>query len=99
MEKTSQIQEENVIYKFKLFVSGMSIKSVKAIENLNAICETHLTDRFQIETIDITMNKEATIHYQIVAIPTLIKTGPEPMRTIVGDLSDTNKVLTILEIL
>lgn len=99
MGEILQIQDENTIYKFKLFVSGMSIKSVKAIENLNAICETHLAGRFQIETIDITMNKEAAIHYQIVAIPTLIKTGPKPVRTIVGDLSDTNKVLTILEIL
>jgi circadian clock protein KaiB len=86
------------LYRFKLFVSGMSVKSVRAIENLNAICEAHLPGRFHIELIDIIANKALAVQYQIIAIPTLIKTSPEPIRTIVGDLSDTKKVLTILEI-
>ena len=85
-------------YMFKLFVTGMSVKSVRAIENLNAICESHLPGRFEIELIDIAANQELAEPYQIIAIPTLIKTWPEPVRTIVGDLSDTKKVLTILEI-
>jgi circadian clock protein KaiB len=96
--ETAKIPVEQPTYRFKLFVSGMSIKSVKAIENLKAICDAHLPGRFYIETIDISVNKEFAVQYQIVAIPTLIKTEPTPVRTIVGDLSDKNKVLTILEI-
>ncbi len=98
MAESEKIPGEQPAYKFKLFVSGMSIKSVRAMENLNAICDAHLPDRFHIETIDIMLNKDAAVQYQIVAIPTLIKTEPAPVRTIVGDLSDTNKVITILEI-
>lgn len=90
--------DEKETYSFKLFITGMSVKSVRAIENLNAICEVHLPGRFHIELIDIIANKELAVQYQIIAIPTLIKTFPEPVRTIVGDLSDTKKVLTILEI-
>lgn len=98
MAETAKIPGEQPAYSFKLFVSGMSIKSVKAIENLNALCEAHLPGRFHIETIDISVNTELAVQYQIVAIPTLIKIEPAPVRTIVGDLSDKNKVLTILEI-
>jgi circadian clock protein KaiB len=76
----------------------MSVKSVRAVENLNAICETYLPGRFYIELIDIAANKELAATHQIIAIPTLIKTWPEPARMIVGDLSDLKKVLTILEI-
>ncbi len=76
----------------------MSVKSVRAVENLNAICEAHLSGRFHIELIDIAANKELAVQYQIVAIPTLIRISPQPIRTIVGDLSDTKKVLIILEI-
>jgi circadian clock protein KaiB len=95
-ERAGTIEKE--VYKFKLFVTGMSVKSVRAIENLNAICEAHLSGRFHIELIDIAANKEMAVQYQIVAIPTLKRISPEPVRTIVGDLSDTKKVLTILEI-
>lgn len=97
MTETAGIPEKD-IYRFKLFVTGMSVKSVRAVENLNAICEAHLPGRFHIELIDIATNKELAVQYQIVAIPTLIKTWPEPVRTIVGDLSDIKKVLTILQI-
>lgn len=76
----------------------MSVKSVRAIKNLNAMCNTYLAGRFNIEVIDISTNKELAAQYQIIAIPTLIKTVPEPFRTVIGDLSDTRKLLTILEI-
>lgn len=76
----------------------MSVKSVRAIKNLNAMCNTYLAGRFYIEVIDISTNKELAVQYQIIAIPTLIKTVPEPFRTVIGDLSDTRKLLTILEI-
>lgn len=83
---------------FTLFVSGMSVKSGYAIENLRKICDTYLLDNYEVEIIDISRDKEQAVIHQIVAIPTLIKTGPEPRRIILGDLSDTEKVLTILNI-
>ena len=85
-------------YEFILFVSGMSVKSVRAIENMNAIGENYLKGKFDLKIIDITTNKEASLKYGISAIPTLIKINPATLRTIVGDLSDKKKVLRILEI-
>lgn len=83
---------------FTLFVSGMSVKSGHAIENLRRICDTYLADNYEVEIIDISREKEQAVIHQIVAIPTLIKTGPEPRRIILGDLSDTEKVLKILNL-
>ena len=98
MEDGEDTAGKKELYSFKLFISGMSVKSVRAIENLNCICDTYLTNRFKVDIIDITENQELAVQYQIFAIPTLIKTGPDPVRTLVGDLSDKEKVLKILEI-
>jgi len=76
----------------------MSVKSVHAIENLKVICDEYLAGRCSVEIIDLSIHKELAAPYQIVAIPTLIKTDPQPMRTLVGDLSDIKKILTILGI-
>lgn len=86
-------------HKFKLFVSGMSVKSGHAIENLRKICDTYFTDNYEVEIIDISRDKEQAVLYQIVAIPTLIRTDPAPRRIILGDLSDKEKVLRILNII
>lgn len=85
-------------HKFMLFVSGMSVKSGHAIENLRKICDKHFENNYELEIIDISRDKQQTVKYQIVAIPTLIKTDPKPQRIILGDLSDTQKVLRILNI-
>ena len=85
-------------HKFILFVSGMSIKSVHAIENLKRIGDEYLEDLFELEIIDIMEEREKAVSYQIVALPTLIKLEPGPLRTIVGDLSDEKKVLKILDL-
>ena len=98
MENTPQDFIEDGRYHFLLFVSGMSVKSVHAIENLRAICDTYLKDNFELEIIDISRHKEQAALHQIIAIPTLIKTKPYTKRTILGDLSDTKKVLTLLDI-
>lgn len=82
-------------HKFKLFVSGMSVKSGHAIENLRKICDTYLKNNYELEIVDISRDKEQAVIHQIVAIPTLIKTQPEPKRIILGDLSDKEKVLYI----
>ncbi|MBW1654724.1 circadian clock KaiB family protein [Flavobacterium quisquiliarum] len=85
-------------HKFKLFVSGMSVKSGHAIENLRKICDTYLKNNYELEIVDISRDKEQAVIHQIVAIPTLIKTQPEPKRIILGDLSDKEKVLYILNL-
>ncbi|MDW0170666.1 MAG: circadian clock KaiB family protein [Nitrososphaeraceae archaeon] len=85
-------------HKFILFVSGMSVKSGHAIENLRQICDRYLTENYEIEIIDIGRDKEQALIHQIVAIPTLIRTNPSPKRIILGDLSDTEKVLYLLNI-
>lgn len=85
-------------HKFLLFVSGMSVKSGHAIENLRKICDTYLAGNYEVEIIDISRDKEQAVIHQIVAIPTLIKVEPPPRRIILGDLSDTKKVLEILNI-
>ncbi|KFF04180.1 circadian clock KaiB family protein [Flavobacterium reichenbachii] len=85
-------------HKFLLFVSGMSVKSGRAIENLRLICDKYLTGNYEIEIIDISRDKEQAVIHQIIAIPTLIKTHPIPERIILGDLSDKEKVLRILNI-
>lgn len=85
-------------HKFMLFVSGMSVKSVHAIENLRKICDQYLAENYELEIIDITRDTEQAAIHQIVAIPTLIKTNPAPKRIILGDLSDKEKVLRILNI-
>jgi circadian clock protein KaiB len=84
--------------KFILFISGMSVKSVHALENLKAICDTHLKGRFDLEIIDVSKEREKAVTYQIFALPTLIRLKPNPYRTVVGDLSDKEKVLKILNI-
>jgi len=85
-------------HKFLLFVSGMSVKSGHAIENLHKICETYLPGNFEIQIIDISRDREQAVNYQIIGIPTLIKTAPNTPRIIMGDLSDTQKVLRILDL-
>lgn len=85
-------------YKFLLFVSGMSVKSSYAIENIKKICDQYIPDNPEIEIIDIGREQQLAVDYQIICIPTLIKINPRPVKTILGDLSDTRKVLRILEI-
>lgn len=98
MEYTPDITTEAGKHQFILFVSGMSVKSGHAIENLKKICDTHLADNFALKIIDISRDKDQAVNHQIVAVPTLIRTYPDPPRIILGDLSDTNKVLRILNI-
>jgi circadian clock protein KaiB len=100
VKSTGTISTESKIkYKFILFISGMSVKSLKAIENLRKICDTHLKDNFELEIIDINKEKELAIQHQIIALPTLIKLQPFPKRTLVGDLSDINKVLRTIGVI
>jgi len=76
----------------------MSVKSGHAIENLKKICDAYLADNFDLKIIDISRDKGQAVEHQIVAVPTLIRTYPDPPKIIVGDLSNTEKVLRILNI-
>lgn len=98
MQNNIHTPDESGKQKFVLFVTGMSVKSAHAIENLRRICDKYLKDNFELEIIDISRDKEKAMNYQIVAIPTLIRTSPAPRRIILGDLSDTAKVLKVLNI-
>ncbi len=76
----------------------MSAKSSFAIENIKRICDKHLPQKYELEIIDIARDQKLAIEHQIIGIPTLMKIHPEPRRIILGDLSDTQKVLTILDL-
>jgi circadian clock protein KaiB len=82
----------------RLYVAGQSARSLAAIANLRKICDTHMAGRCTIEVIDLMRNPERAKADQIVAIPTLIRKLPEPVRRIIGDLSATDKVLMSLEL-
>jgi circadian clock protein KaiB len=82
----------------KLYVSGMSSKSMKAIENIKLLCEEHLKGAFELEIIDIYKNPKLALEQHIVYSPSLLKKLPLPQKTLVGTLSDTTKVLKALGI-
>ncbi|MBA3683493.1 MAG: circadian clock protein KaiB [Bacteroidetes bacterium] len=81
-----------------LFISGMSVKSINAIENLRDICEGYLPGKFELDIIDISQNPELASANHIIATPTLIKKEPAPQKIILGDLSNIKKVLNALDI-
>ena len=81
-----------------LYIAGNTQKATRAIENINKYCEEHLKDVYSLEVVDIKEHPELASSHQIIAIPTLIKKLPEPIRVLVGDLSDKEKVLVGLNI-
>lgn len=85
-------------YVFRLYVTGATPSSGRAIANLKALCEEHLKDRYELEVIDVYRRPELAEGDQIVATPTLIKELPPPLRRLVGDLSDTPSVLVGLNL-
>lgn len=85
-------------YVLRLFVSGPSLKSALAVENIKRICEQHLKDRYDLEVIDIYQQPNLARHEQIVAVPTLIKQQPPPVRRLIGDLSNLKKALVALDL-
>jgi circadian clock protein KaiB len=85
-------------YDLRLYVAGQTPKSVAAIANLKKLCETHLPGRYTIEVIDLMKDPALAQRHQIVAIPTLIRQLPEPLKRIIGDLSNEEKVLVGLDI-
>ena len=80
-------------WNLKLYVAGQTPKSVRALANLKVLCEKHLKGRYRIEVIDLLENPQMARGNQIVAIPTLERDLPQPVRKIIGDLSNTERVL------
>ena len=85
-------------YKLRLFITGSTPRSTRAIENLRRICAENQDVTFDLEIVDVYQHPEATQELQIVATPTLVKILPEPARKIIGDLSDKDKVLAGLNL-
>lgn len=82
----------------RLYIAGQTPRSLTAIANLNRICEEHLAGRFQIEVIDLLERPQLAEGDKIIAIPTLVRKLPEPIRKVIGDLSDTERTLVGLEL-
>jgi circadian clock protein KaiB len=87
------------VFSLRLYVAGQTPKSLAAFANLKKICEEHLTGRYQIQVVDLLENPQLARGDQILAIPTLVRKLPEPMRKIIGDLSNTERVLIGLDLL
>jgi circadian clock protein KaiB len=85
-------------WELRLYVAGQTTKSLAAFANLKAICEEHLAGKYRIEVIDLMKNPQLARGDQILAIPTLVRSLPEPMRKIIGDLSNTERVLVGLDL-
>jgi len=82
----------------RLYVAGRTPKSIQAFENLQRICEEHLRGRYKIEVIDLLANPRLAREDQIVAIPTLVRKLPDPIRRVIGDLSNVEKTLVGLQL-
>ena len=85
-------------WELRLYVAGHTPKSIAALANLNKYCEQHLKGRYKIEVIDLLVNPQLAEGDQILAIPTLVRKVPEPIRKIIGDLSNEERVLVGLDV-
>ncbi|HTY74890.1 MAG TPA: circadian clock protein KaiB [Candidatus Nanoarchaeia archaeon] len=85
-------------YVLKLYVAGQTPNSLAAFKNLKVICEKYLAGRYSIEVVDLLKNPKLAKGDQIIAVPTLVRQLPEPLRKIIGDLSNTERVLVGLDI-
>jgi circadian clock protein KaiB len=90
--------ETGEIMTLRLYIAGQTPRSTAAFANLKKICEEHLAGRYQIEVIDLIQNPQLAQGDQILAVPTLVRRLPEPIRRIIGDLSNTERVLVGLDV-
>jgi circadian clock protein KaiB len=87
------------VWELRLYVAGQTPKSLAAFANLKRICEEHLAGEYRIEVVDLLENPQLAREDQIIAIPTLVRKLPQPLRKIIGDLSNSERVLVGLELL
>ena len=86
-------------WNLRLYVAGQTPKSIVALANLKRICEEHMNGQYKIEIIDLMENPQLAQKDQIVAIPTLVRELPSPLKRIIGDLSNTDRVLVGLDVI
>jgi circadian clock protein KaiB len=86
------------IWELRLYVAGQTARAVTAFANLKTLCEEHLKGKYEIEVIDLLKNPQLAKGDQILAVPTLVRKLPEPVRKIIGDLSNTERVLVGLDL-
>jgi circadian clock protein KaiB len=86
------------VFELRLYVAGQTVRSQTALGNLRRICETHLAGQYRIEVIDLTKTPQLAAGDQILAAPTLVRRLPEPIKKIIGDLSDERSALVGLDI-
>jgi circadian clock protein KaiB len=96
--KPKEPEESMDFWQLRLYVAGQTPKSLTAFANLKKICEEHLSGKYRIEIIDLLENPTLATGDQILAIPTLVRKLPEPVRKIIGDLSNTERVLVGLDL-
>lgn len=85
-------------WNLRLYVAGQSPKSLKALANLTRLCDEYLPEHYEIEIVDLVANPQLAAGDEIIAIPTLVRRLPSPMRKIIGDLSDSDRVLVGLQL-
>ena len=85
-------------WELRLYVAGQTQRALTAFSNLKKLCDEHLQGRYSIEVIDLSVNPQLARGDQILAVPTLVRKLPEPMRKIIGDLSNTERVLVGLDL-
>jgi circadian clock protein KaiB len=89
---------ETALYELRLYVAGQTSRSLTAFANLKRICDTHMNGQYHIEVIDLLKTPQLAAGDQILAVPTLVRRLPEPIRKIIGDLSNEERVLVGLDI-
>lgn len=99
IKKQNTVKPTNDAWVLRLYVAGQTPKAVAAFTNLKRICEVQLKGKYSIEVIDLLENPQLASEFQLVALPTLIRKLPVPVRKIIGDLSDTERVLMGLDLL
>ena len=97
-EDDGVVQEEE-FYRLRLYVAGQSPKSLKALANLKRLCEEHLHSRYKLEVVDLVEHPRLAAGDEIIAIPTLVRLLPVPMRKVIGDVSDPESVIVGLQLL
>jgi circadian clock protein KaiB len=98
IDRDGNAADGSPMYDLRLYVAGQSPRSVQALENLRRVCDEHLAGRYRVEVIDLLVNPSLARGDEIVAVPTLVRKLPEPIRKIIGDLSDTDRVLVGLQV-
>lgn len=97
--ENKQAKAEKEVWDLRLYIAGQTPKSVTAFSNLKRICEEHLKGKYRIEIVDLVENPKLAAGDQIIAVPTLVRKLPPPIRKIIGDLSNEERVLVGLDLI